>query len=142
MKAKILLRTGSIIMLLHTMGHTVGALTWKEAPNVATKQVVDGMLNNRFDFMGRAVSFGDFYAGYGYTMIGVLLFISVLLWLLSAQPSLPVMLALGLLLLFMGVIELIYFFPFAAAFSLLAGLVTLLAYWKLRRQLLQVNLLD
>jgi hypothetical protein len=130
MKAKTLLRTGSVIMLLHTLGHTLGALTWKEAPNAAVKQVVDGMLNNRFDFMGRSASIGDFYAGYGYTMIGVLLLIAVLLWLLSTQPSLPVILALGLFLLFMGVIEFIYFFPFAAAFSLLAGIATLLAYRK------------
>ncbi|MGF7079373.1 LIC_13387 family protein [Mucilaginibacter sp. UYCu711] len=104
MKAKILLRIGSVIMLLHTLGHTMGALTWKEAPNAAVKQVVDGMLNNRFDFMGRSASIGDFYTGYGYTMIGVLLLIAVLLWLLSTQPSLPVILALGLFLLFMGVI--------------------------------------
>jgi hypothetical protein len=128
MKAKILLRTGSVIMLLHTLGHTIGALTWKEAPNAAVKQVVDGMLNNRFDFMGRSASIGDFYAGYGYTMIGVLLLIAILLWLLSTQPSLPVILALGIFLLFLGVIEFIYFFPFAAAFSLLAGIATLLAY--------------
>lgn len=132
MKAKILLRIGSVIMLLHTLGHTMGALTWKEAPNAAVKQVVDGMLNNRFDFMGRSASIGDFYTGYGYTMIGVLLLIAVLLWLLSTQPSLPVILALGLFLLFMGVIEFIYFFQFAAAFSLLAGIATLLAYRKLK----------
>ena len=35
MKPKILLRIASILMLLHTAGHTMGALTWKEAPNAA-----------------------------------------------------------------------------------------------------------
>ncbi|MFB9842616.1 LIC_13387 family protein [Mucilaginibacter ginsenosidivorans] len=126
MKPKILLRIASIIMLLHTLGHTMGALTWKDAPNAAVKQVIDGMLGNRFDFMGWSVSMGDFFAGYGYGMIGVLLLISILLWLLSAEPNRRFILALGLFLLFLSIIEFIYFFPFAAAFSFVAGIATLL----------------
>jgi hypothetical protein len=114
-------------MLLHMLGHTMGALTWKDAPNAAVKQVIDGMLGNRFDFMGRSVSIGDFFAGYGYGMIGVLLLVSILLWLLSAEHNRRFILALGLFLLFLSIIEFIYFFPFAAAFSLLAGVTTLLA---------------
>ena len=65
MRPKILLRIASVIMLLHMLGHTMGALTWKDAPNAAVKQVIDGMLGNRFDLMGRSVSIGDFFAGYG-----------------------------------------------------------------------------
>ncbi|HTI60796.1 LIC_13387 family protein [Mucilaginibacter sp.] len=127
MRPKILLRIASVIMLLHMLGHTMGALTWKDAPNAAVKQVIDGMLGNRFDFMGRSVSIGDFFAGYGYGMIGVLLLVSILLWLLSAEHNRRFILALGLFLLFLSIIEFIYFFPFAAAFSLLAGVTTLLA---------------
>jgi hypothetical protein len=127
MKAKILLRIAAIIMLLHTIGHTIGALTWRDAPNAAVKQVIDGMLNNRFNFMGRLASIGDFYTGYGYSMIGMLLLISVLLWLLSANPNGGIILALGFFLVFLGIIEFIYFFPFAAALSLLAGIATLFA---------------
>ena len=119
-----------MLMLLHTLGHTVGALTWKNAPNAAVKQVVNGMLGNRFDFMGRSVSIGDFYSGYGYTMIGVLLLVSILLWLLATTPFKSMMLVLGVFLFFLGIIELIYFFPFAAAFSLLAGIFTLIAYQR------------
>ncbi|MHB8209433.1 LIC_13387 family protein [Mucilaginibacter sp.] len=127
MKAKILLRIAAVVMLLHTIGHTMGALTWKDAPNAAVKQVIEGMLHNRFNFMGRSASIGDFYMGYGYSMIGVLLLISILLWLLSAKPNGGIILALGFFLVFLGIIEFIYFFPFAAAFSLLAGIATLFA---------------
>jgi hypothetical protein len=130
MKAKTLLRTAAVLMLLHTAGHTVGALTWKQAPNAAMKQVVDGMLNNRFDFMGRSASIGDFYSGYGFIMIGVLLLLSLLLWILSTEHIRSMILVLGLFLVFMAIIEVIYFFPFAAAFSLLAGIATLTAYKK------------
>lgn len=127
MKPKILLRVASVIMLLHTLGHTMGALTWKDAPNAAVKQVIVGMPGNRFDFMGRSVSIGDFFAGYGYSMIGVLLLVSILLWLLSVEPNKRFVLAVGLFLLFLSVIEFVYFFPFAAAFSLLAGIASLSA---------------
>ena len=129
---KIALRIAAVLMLLHTLGHTMGALTWKNAPNPAAKQVIDGMLSNRFDFMGRSVSIGDFYTGYGYCMVGVLLLVSVLLWLLSTEPNKRLIVVLGLFLLFLAIIEFIYFFPFAAAFSLLAGISTLFAYQKLK----------
>jgi hypothetical protein len=131
MKAKLLLRIAAIIMLLHTAGHTAGAITWKDAPNAAVKQTIDGMISNQFEFMGKQTSLASFYAGYGYIMIGVLLLISSILWLLSTEANRGITLAMGLFLLFMGVAEYVYFFPFAAAFSLLAGVAALMAYRKL-----------
>jgi succinate dehydrogenase hydrophobic anchor subunit len=134
MKAKLLLRIAAVIMLLHTIGHTFGALGWKNAPNEAVKQVIDGMQNNRFDFMGRTASLADFYSGYGVTMIGVLLLIAIMLWLLSEDTttslSEKLQTVLGLFLLFLAVAEYIYFFPFAASFSFLAGICTLLSRRK------------
>ena len=127
MKPKPLLRIAGGIMLLHTLGHTMGALTWNDAPNQAVKQVIDGMQSNQFDFMGRSSTLANFYAGYGYIMIGVLLFITILLWQLSATPVSKIALSLGVLLLCMGVLEYIYFFPLAAAFSILSGLATIFA---------------
>jgi hypothetical protein len=127
MKAKLRLRIAAILMLLHTIGHTIGALTWKQAPNPTVQQVVDGMQREHFSFMGRQVSLGAFFDGYGFTMIGVLLLITILLWMLSAQPVRSMIRVLGLFLVFLGIIEFIYFFPFAAAFSLLAGISTLFA---------------
>lgn len=81
MKAKTLLRIAAVLMLLHTAGHTIGALTWKQTSNTAMKRVVEGL-------------------------------------------------ALGFFLVFLSVMELIYFFPVAAAFSLLAGISTFFAYTK------------
>jgi hypothetical protein len=130
MKAKVLLRIAAVLMLLHTLGHTMGALTWKEAPNASVGAVINGMQNEHFDFMGRSVSLGSFFDGYGFSMIGVLLLVSLLLWLLSVEPNRRFMLVLGLFLLSLAIIEFIYFFPLAAAFSLLAGVSTLLAYGK------------
>jgi hypothetical protein len=128
MKAKLLLRIAAILLLLHTLGHTMGALTWKEAPNARVAAVVNGMQNEHFNFMGRSLTLASFFDGYGFTMIGVLLLLAILLWLLSTDPNRKMLVALGLFLLFMGTCELIWFFPFAAAFSLLAGILTLIAY--------------
>ncbi|MGZ3874915.1 MAG: LIC_13387 family protein [Mucilaginibacter sp.] len=130
MKASVLLRIASIVMLLHTIGHTMGAFGWKDAPDAAIKQVIDGMERNHFNFMGRSASLANFYAGYGYTMIGVLLLISLVLWLLSndtaSRLSRQLRFILALFLLCMSVLEYIYFFPLAAGFSLLAGICALL----------------
>ena len=129
MKAKLLLRIAAVLMFLHTMGHTLGAFSWKTAPNPTVGLVIKGMETNHFDFMGRSVTLASFFDGYGFTMLLMLLFISILLWLLSANSEnslsarlLPVF---AVFLLSMGIIEYVYFFPFAAAFSVAAGLFTL-----------------
>lgn len=130
MKPKTVLRIAALLMLLHTAGHTAGALSWKTAPNSRVAAVVAGMQHEHFQFMGRSASLASFYEGYGFSMIGVLLLISLLLWMLATQPVRPMLLVLGLFLLFLSVIEFIYFFSFAAAFSLLAGLLTLMGLWR------------
>jgi len=131
MKPKILLRIASVLMLLHTAGHTMGALTWNEAPNAEVAQVVKGMETVHFEFMGRQATLGLFFNGYGFINIGVLSLISALLWLLSGDSQNKlfggITVLLGVFLLAMGVLEYIYFFAFAAAFSVLAGLCTLAA---------------
>jgi heme A synthase len=123
-------------MLLHTIGHTMGALTWTEAPNAAIGKVISAMQNNHFDFMGRSVTLASFFNGYGITMIFVLLFITVLLWLLSNETAnkltARLLVPLTLVLLAMGVTEYIYFFPLAAALTLLAGLCALFARMRMK----------
>jgi len=118
-------------MLLHTAGHTLGALTWRDAPNAAVARVVRGMETVHFEFMGRQASLGLFFNGYGFINIGVLLLISALLWLLSRDIGNRLFsgftVLLGAFLLAMGVLEYIYFFAFAAVISTLAGVCTLAA---------------
>ncbi|MHA4808459.1 LIC_13387 family protein [Flavitalea flava] len=122
MKPKLLLRIAAALMLLHTIGHSIGALSWKKAPNAQIGNVIGAMQNQHFEFMGRQVSFGGFYEGYVISMIFVLLLITVLLTLVSNNPQYPMVAALSVFLILLAITEYIYFFPFAAAFSLLAGL--------------------
>lgn len=131
MKPKVLLRIAAILMLLHTLGHTVGALTWAQAPNVAMASVISAMQSNHFDFGGKSVTLAAFFSGYGITMIFVLLFITIVLWLLSSETENKLcsrlLVLFTALLLAMSVTEYIYFFPAPAAFTALAGLCTLWA---------------
>lgn len=130
MRSKVLLRTAAIVMLLHTIGHTIGALTWKQAPNSPIAQVITGMENNHFQFMGRQTSLADFHEGYGLIMIAVLMFVSILLYVLSSAKNSGVIMLTGIFLIILAIAEYIYFFPFAAAFSFLAGVCTLVSLSK------------
>ena len=61
MKPKPLLRIASISMFLHAVGHTIGALSWKQAPDPVIQKVVDDMISHKFIFLGSLRSIGDFY---------------------------------------------------------------------------------
>jgi len=137
MSGKLLLRIAAILMLLHTFGHTMGALTWKQAPTPELGQVIATMQNHHFSFMGRSVSIAGFYEGYGMSMIFVLLMVSILLWLLSgdggSKMGVSMMVVLSVFLLLLSVIEYIYFFAFAAAFSFLSAVLTGMAVFRVRK---------
>ena len=132
MNSKILLRIAAFLMLFHTIGHTMGALTWDQPPTPAAGLVIKGMQAAHFTFMGRYTTIASFYQGYGMIMICVLLLLTAMLWLLSneAENGLTrrLMIPLGIFLFLMAVAEFIYFFPFAAAISLLACIAVLLAW--------------
>lgn len=118
------------MMFLHAIGHTIGALTWKKDPDPSIQQVVDDMISHKFIFMGTLRSIGDFYEGYGMTMIFVLLLFAVLLWQLSAisikhpAPAATLLIPISLSLLAIALMEFRYFFLLAAALSLIAGLLS------------------
>ncbi|MFC0518046.1 hypothetical protein ACFFGT_27780 [Mucilaginibacter angelicae] len=131
MKPKFLLRIAATAMLLHTAGHTLGALTWQQAPNQKIAAVISGMQTEHFEFMGRSVTLAGFFMGYGIIMIFVMLFITTILWLLSDNPIKTITLALALLLLATAVSEYIYFFPLPALLSSIAAICTAWAYLKI-----------
>jgi hypothetical protein len=139
MNSKISLRIAAFLMLFHTVGHTIGALSWKDAPNPAVAAVIRGMQSNHFNFMGRSSTIASFYEGYGMIMIFVLLLVSVTLWLLSGEIgnalTARLLIPLTVFLFLLAVAEFIYFFPFAAAISLLACIAVLMARVSVRKVL-------
>jgi hypothetical protein len=121
MKPKILLRIAAALMLLHTIGHTMGALGSGMPDNPRIGAVLNGMRTEHFDFMGRSATLAQFFDGYGVSLIFVLLFVSVQLWMLAAKPVKQMLVGMGLFLSATAVCEYIYFFPMAALFTLLSA---------------------
>jgi hypothetical protein len=133
MTPKLLLRIASILMLAHTVGHSIGVLSSDNAPTPEIGKLMKDMKETHFMFMGRSVTIASFDKGYGITTIFVLLMVTVLLWLLSNDPanrmSRQILPVLGIFLLLLSLTEYIYFFGFAASFSLLAGLLVVWAFF-------------
>jgi len=127
MRPKLLLRIAAVIMLLHTAGHSIGALTWSQAPNDRVAAVIAGMQKEHFDFMGRSSTLASFYNGYGILMIFVLLLVSIQLWLLSGNRVKSMILTLGLFLFLTAISEFIFFFPLAGGMTFVASVCTFLS---------------
>lgn len=129
MKAKLILRIAAVIMLLHAMGHTVGVYTWNQPIDAHYGEVVNGMSNNKFVFMGATCTLGRFYEGFGYAATLAMLLMVGILWIVSGATGQnnelvkKIVVLLSVILLFWGILELIYFFPFAASFSLIASVL-------------------
>jgi hypothetical protein len=132
MKPKILLRIAAILILIHAVLHTFGFSGWKTDP--ARREVIQQMTGQKLPFMGASRNMGEFYDGFGYASSIALLLIASLLWIVSGELlsnrslAKKVILILSFGLLFWGIDELIYFFPFAASISLLACIC---GFWSL-----------
>ena len=135
MKPKILLRIAAFLMLLHAVGHTFGHSGWKKATDAAKQEVISKMTDQKFPFMGSKRSMGEFYDGYGYACTLALLLIAYLLWITSTAQTLiskKVILAVSICLFLWGGVELIYFFPAAAAFSLVSAVLGIWAVFGMK----------
>jgi hypothetical protein len=139
MSPKVLLRISSIVIFLHDLGHTLGFSSWKLTPDAAKLEVIKQMTVNKFPFMGAVHSMGDYYEGFGFAASLALLLIAAILWIVSGSTTqnqsliTKILVVIAIFLLAWGIDELIYFFPFAAAFSLLAMALTTVAVFQINR---------
>ncbi|HYV93812.1 MAG TPA: hypothetical protein VE978_18695 [Chitinophagales bacterium] len=140
MKSKLLLRIASGAMLFHLIGHTFGHTNWKHDANPERQEVINQMMNHQFPFMGAIRSMGDYYEGYGWASAIAILFFALILWLVSGAVKENTSLATKILvvtticLFAWSIDEFIFFFPFAACVTLLAGILTLVAIIQIRNQ--------
>ena len=71
MKAKILLRVASLLILVHLLGHSMGHLQWDKPKDPKMKEVVDIMKGYSTQFMGATKSMANYYEGYSLLMFFV-----------------------------------------------------------------------
>jgi hypothetical protein len=139
MRPKILLRISSVIMLLHLIGHSMGAFTWKQAPNPAVGRVIAGMEQEHFDFVGKSVTLASFFTGYGFINIFILLLLICLLWLLSTSSDRRLLWPITFYLFAQAILEFVYFFPLPAIMSLVAAILSALALYYFRKSPNPIN---
>ncbi len=138
MTSKLLIRISAILIFIHLLGHTIGHLGWDDETGPLFG-VVKEMKSHSAEFMGATKSLADYYNGYSLIMFGLFGMTILMLWILSNHSATnqklvrQVLFPIGIAYLFFGVIEYLYFFPFAAVISILAGLSAILATLKLKQ---------
>lgn len=137
MSAKPGIRISAILILIHLLGHTGGHIGWDD-PTVPLGDVVKTMKSHSAEFMGATKSMADYFQGYSLIMFGLFGMTIALLWILSVAVESNTKLVkqllfpIGITYLLFGAIEYMYFFPFAAIISFLAGVFALYARTKLK----------
>jgi hypothetical protein len=126
------LRIASIIMLLFTVGHSMGGLQrwWPRGDNDVLRQ----MTAVRFDTMGASRTYLDFFMGFGWSISVVMLLQTVLLWQLSslartnATAVRPMIAVFAVATVATGVIAWRFIFPVPALFSAALVIELVVAY--------------
>ena len=144
-RTKILLRIAAILMVIHLIGHTIGHSRWKKPNDPAQLAVVSEMTGPKFLFMGVNRSMGEYFDGYSIgCSIGMLVFILVL-WSVSSELNTSsrlvkkTMISVAVCLFAWGIDEILFFFPFAAGFSLIAFVCTMAAYFSYKTDYMNVR---
>jgi hypothetical protein len=83
MNAKLLLRAASAVMLLLSIGHTLGS-PWTPAQGPDALAVVSAMRDYHFNVMGLDRSYFNFYVGFGWMLSAYLFGHAILYWQLAS----------------------------------------------------------
>ena len=84
MKASLLYRIASVLLLLFAIGHTLGFRQTDPAWGVGS--LIDSMRSIHFDVQGFSRTYWDFFTAFGLFFSVFLLFSAVLAWQLSGLP--------------------------------------------------------
>src|SRR4051812_26776248 len=84
MKASTLYRVAAVLLLLFTVGHTVGFAS--SDPQWGIDALLSSMRSIHFDVMGSNRTYWDFYLGSGFTVALLYLFAAVVAWQLGGLP--------------------------------------------------------
>jgi hypothetical protein len=83
MRPPTLLRTASVLTLVHAILHTIGGVLKPPSHGPEEIAVLQAMSTHRFDFMGSMRSYADFMLGYGLFVAIALLVDAIVFWQLA-----------------------------------------------------------
>jgi hypothetical protein len=133
LKASILYRIASVLLLLFAAGHTVGFL--QIDPKWGVDSMVTAMRSIHFDVQGSNRTYWEFYVGFGLFVSVFLVFSAVLTWQLGGLPTGTLALMRGTawsLVICFGALAILswrYFFIIPIAFSIAILLCLTAAAW-------------
>jgi hypothetical protein len=133
MKTTILLRIASILLLLFSIGHTIGFR--QIDPGWGVDALVNSMRTIHFDVQGFQRSYYDFYVGFGLFVTVLLILAAVICWQLGGlQPEVlnsvkGIAWSLALCFAVIAFLSWRYFFIVPLVFSLLITTCLVLAAW-------------
>jgi len=85
MKASLLYRIASILLILFALGHTLGFR--RVDPRRGVDSIIGALGSTHFDVQGLSRTYWDFYTGFGLFVTVLLVFIAVLSWQLGSLPK-------------------------------------------------------
>jgi hypothetical protein len=133
LKASVLYRIASVLLLLFAVGHTLGFR--QIDPKWGVDSLIASMRTIHFDVQGFSRSYWDFYTGFGLFVTVFLLFAAFLAWQLGGLPAQSlarmrgVAWALALCFAAVTVLSWSYFFTAPVVFSLVVTICLVAAAW-------------
>jgi len=85
MKASLLYRIASVLLILFALGHNFGFR--KVDPRWGVDSIIGTLRSTRFDVHGFNRTYWDFYTGFGFFVTVLLVFMAVLSWQLGSLPK-------------------------------------------------------
>jgi hypothetical protein len=134
LKASVLYRIASVLLLFFAAGHTVGFR--KIDPNWGVDSLIASMRSIHFDVQGFSRSYWDFYTGFGLFVTVFLLFAAFLAWQLGRLPAQTlaemrgVAWAFALCFVAVSVLSWRYFFIAPVIFSSVVTICLVAAAWR------------
>ena len=134
MKASVLYRIASVLLLLFAVGHTLGFR--KVDPRWGVDSLIASMRNIHFDAQGFSRSYWEFYTGFGLFVSVFLLFAAFLAWQLGGLPAQSlagmrgIAWALALCFVAVTVLSWRYFFITPVIFSIVITICLIAAAWR------------
>ena len=85
MKASLLYRIASVLLILFALGHTLGFR--RVDPRWGVDSIIGALRSTHFDVQGLNRTYWDFYIGFGLFVTVLLVFVAVLSWQLGSVPK-------------------------------------------------------
>ena len=133
MKASLLYRVASVLLILFALGHTVGFR--RVDPRWGIDSIIGALRSTHFDVQGLNRTYWDFYTGFGLFVTVLLVFVAVLSWQLGGLPReallvMPVVTwGLAACFVFVTFLSWRYFFVVPMIFSGVITICLILAAW-------------